>query len=79
MQQPLSEALEMETLLWYKFKSSQHIYVSEVLEFRTTITNQQGKPLFDEHHKQGLVFLLNPETKLYNCVPAMKTTLATSC
>lgn len=69
----------METLLWYKFKSSQHIYVSEVLEFRTTITNQQGKPLFGEHHKQGLVFLLNPETKLYNCVPAMKTTLATSC
>lgn len=41
----------METLLLYKFKSSQHIYVSEVLEFRTTITNQQGKPLFDEHRK----------------------------
>lgn len=41
------EALQMELfcLLFCKFKSSQHIHDSDVLEFRTTISNQQGKPL----------------------------------
>lgn len=33
--------------------------VPEVLEFRTTISNQQGQSLFDEYHKQGSVFHLN--------------------
>lgn len=47
------------SLLSCKFKSFQHICISEVLELRTTTSNQQGKSLFDEHHKQDLAFLLN--------------------